>query len=84
MFFSWYGFAMLALESGNVIGLRCQKVLQGGASSLQEMQLMCAEKQLACSEACTALARGASANGIVELYRSKVAANQSRLGGSPS
>ena len=79
MFFPWYGFAMLALESSGVIGLRCRTVLYGGSRSVREMHLMFSEKQLACVEACNALVNGATANGIVQLYRAKVAANQVRL-----
>lgn len=81
MFFPWYSVAMLTVEASNVIGLRCRTVLQGGARSIDEMQLMCAEKQQAYSEACIALSNGASANAIVELFRTKVAANQLRLDG---
>ena len=82
MFFPWYGLAMLTLEASSVVGLRISTVLRGGATSVEELHLMVAEKQLACSEAWSALADGATANGIVELYRAKVAANQLRLGGS--
>lgn len=84
MFFSWYDLTMLAFESTSVIGLRLTKILQGGSSSIEEIGLMCSEKVLACSEAGAALATGVSADGIVALYRSKVASNEARLGMAPS
>ena len=84
MFFSWYSVAMLTVEANNVIGLRCRTISRGGARSIDEMHLMCSEKQQACSEAWLALSTGASANAIIELFRTKVAANQLRLEELPS
>lgn len=79
MFSSWYALMQLTHESGSVISLRCRTVLKGGVQSAQEVYLMYAEKLQAYPEACSALANGATANEIVELYRGKVASNQLRL-----
>ena len=84
MLFPRYNVAMPAVEANNVIGLRCRAISQGDDRSFDEINLMCIEKQQAFSEACFALSNGASANVIVELFRTKVAANQLRLGGLPS
>ena len=44
MFFPWYAMTMLGLESVSVITKRLAKVSRGGLQSVDEVQLMFAEK----------------------------------------
>lgn len=81
MFLSWYSVALLTVEANKVIGLRCRAILQGGPRSIDEIHTMCIEKQQAYGEAYLAALSGASAIAIVQMFRTKVAANHLRLDG---
>ena len=79
MFFPFYSTVLLALESGNVVGLRMMKLMSGGSGSHDEAHLMVAEKVHAMFEAGTSLMTGGTATSVVERYREHVAANARRL-----
>jgi hypothetical protein len=75
----WYGLAMLALESQQVIGLRMLKLAQGGPAACAEANLMLLEKIAAAAQAGSRLAMGESTDKIIAGYRGKVRANARRL-----
>jgi hypothetical protein len=77
--FPWIAAAMLAMEAGEVIRLRLEKLARGDADAGREAQLMMAEKIAAALEAAASLCSGASSTVIVERYREHVAANAKRL-----
>jgi hypothetical protein len=79
MFFPWYAFAMLAIESGSVVNRRLEKIGRGGAQSLAEIQLMFAEKADAAAEIGTMLISGSTAVALVDRLRVHVAENEARL-----
>jgi hypothetical protein len=79
MFFPFYSTVLLALESGNVVGLRMMKLMSGGTGSHDEAQLMVAEKVHAMFEAGASLMTGGTATSVVDRYREHVAANARRL-----
>jgi hypothetical protein len=79
MFFPFYSTMMLALETGNVIGLRMLKLSFGGSDALNEMHLMVGEKVNAMVETGAHLMAGGSADSVVDRYRQHVAANAERL-----
>lgn len=79
MLFPFHSAMMLALESGNVIGLRMLKLTRGGSDALHEMHLMIGEKVDAAFESGASLMAGASADSVVDRYRQHVAANAVRL-----
>ena len=79
MLFPWYTTLMLALESGNVIGLRMTTMAFGGQAALDEANLMVSEKVAAYWEAATHLADGGDAFAVIDRYREHVAANAGRL-----
>ena len=74
-----WNWMILGLESNRVIGLRIAKLMRGVEAAQREAQRMVSEKTLAAAKAGTSLMAGASADKIVEQYRSKVAANAKRL-----
>jgi hypothetical protein len=79
MFNYWANVAMLAAESQHTIWLRMMKMASGGVGARNEAQLMVSEKIEAAAEATGTLARGGTANSIVQSYRRKVRANSRRL-----
>jgi hypothetical protein len=76
---TWYAATMLALEAGNVIGMRLSRVAWGGSAALWECHLMMTEKVEAAFEASAILAGGGSSSQIIDNYRKHVAANALRL-----
>lgn len=76
---SWFALTMLVLESNEVIGLRLNKVAQGGGAAVDETRLMFSEKISAFLEANTAVMGGASSLTLISRYRELVAANHARL-----
>ena len=79
MIFPWYTTMMLAFESNSVIHLRLAKIRGGGSQARDEASLMFREKANASLECFAAVMKGETFNGIVELYRGHVAANEARL-----
>ena len=79
MFVPFYSIALLAFESGNVIGLRTMKMMFGGSGSRDEAHLMLMEKVHAMFEAGASLMAGGMASSVVDRYREHVAANAKRL-----
>ena len=79
MIFPWYTTIMLAFESNSVIHLRLAKIRRGGGQARDEANLMFREKADASLECFAAVMRGETYNGVVDLYRGHVAANEARL-----
>jgi len=79
MFAPFYSTLFLALESGNVIGLRMMKMMSGARGSHDEAHLMVTEKLNAMVEASVNLMTGGTASSVVDRYREHVAANAKRL-----
>jgi hypothetical protein len=79
MFGPFFSTVLLALESGNVIGLRMMKIMSGGSGSQDEANLMVTEKVQAMLEANASLLAGATASSVVDRFREHVAANAKRL-----
>ena len=79
MLSQWYGWAMLATESQQVIGLRLARIAQGGPLAAAEAQLMISEKVFAAMQASGQILAGASPDSVVRAYRRKVRANARRL-----
>lgn len=79
MFFPWSTTVMLAFESNVVVCLRLAKIGRGGDQARDESQLMMSEKASAAWEVATALLTGITAEGIIDLYRTHVSANDTRL-----
>ena len=79
MFGPFFSTVSLALESGNVIGLRMMKIMSGGSGSHDEANLMVTEKVQAMLEASASLLAGATASSVVDRFREHVAANAKRL-----
>lgn len=70
---------MLAVEAGEVIGLRLAKFARCEPDAPHEAQLMVTEKITAAFEAGLNLIAGATPCEIVDRYREHVAANARRL-----
>jgi hypothetical protein len=79
MFGPFYSTMFLALESGNVIGLRMMKMMSGASGSHDEAHLMVVEKMHAMFEASVSLLAGGTASSVIDRYREHVAANAERL-----
>lgn len=79
MFAPFYSTLLLAFESGNVIGLRTMKLMDGDSASHEEACLMVAEKVQAMFEASLSLMIGGTFSSIVDRYREHVAENAKRL-----
>ena len=79
MIFPWYTTMMLAFESNSVIQLRLAKIGRGGSHAQDEASLMFREKADAGLECLAAVMKGQTYNGVVDLYRGHVAANEARL-----
>lgn len=70
---------LLAVESGNVVGLRAAKLLAGGGAYHDELYLMVFEKAEAMFEASADLMSGGTVSSVVDRYRERVAENHNRL-----
>ena len=79
MFAPWFNFAMLALESQQVVALRLIKLASGGPFAMDEAQLMVGEKVAAGRHAGERLLAGSSPDAVVSRYRRIVQANVRRL-----
>ena len=79
MFGPFYSTVFLAIESGNVIGLRMMKMMSGGSDSHDEAHLMVMEKINAMFEGSISLLAGGTASSVVDRYREHVTANAKRL-----
>ena len=77
--FPWYASAMLAVEAGEVVRLRCEKLSHGDEAAGHEAALMVSEKVAAAFEAMASLLAGATPATIIQRYREHVAANAKRL-----
>ena len=77
--FPWYGGAMLAMESSEVIRLRMEKFARCEADAGCEAQLMISEKIASAFEAGLSFLFGATPAAIIGRYRQHVAANVKRL-----
>lgn len=75
----WFGLAMLAAESQQVIWLRLMKLSAGGPKAESEARLMLTEKFAAASKATAHLMMGGNPDSLVKSYRRKVRANARRL-----
>ena len=82
--FPWYAGAMLAVEAGEVMRLRCEKLSHGDEAAGQEAVLMVSEKIAAAFKATVSLLAGATPAAIVQRYREHVAANAKRLSANES
>ena len=79
MFRPWLNFAMLAVESQQVIWLRMSRLAAGGAVAQREAQRMITEKAVAGLRMAGHFAAGGGADGATTHYRRKVRANVRRL-----
>jgi hypothetical protein len=79
MFGAWTTFGMLALESQQVILMRCMTLALGGEAAQLEAQRMVTEKITAAATAYGQIVTGASADRVMRGYRRKVRANARRL-----
>jgi hypothetical protein len=75
----WFLVLLLALESGEVIGLRVAKLAGGGVDAHHEADLMVSEKIDAVIEAGAGLLCGATTGHVINRFREHVAANARRL-----
>jgi hypothetical protein len=83
MFFSWlelpFQTMLLAMETHAVVGLRMQKLADGGPAAIVEASGMVTEKIVALAEATGTLMTGGSVQTVVSRYRTHVRANEVRL-----
>lgn len=79
MFRIWIKSAQLGAESARVMWLRSMLIAAGGAKAQTELSLMVTEKMEAATRAYWHLARGGSAEGLMNSYRSAVRLNARRL-----
>jgi hypothetical protein len=77
--FPWYAGAMLAVEAGEVVRLRLEKLSQGDEAAEREAVLMVSEKIAAAFEAAASWLAGATPAAIIHRYREHVADNARRL-----
>lgn len=77
--FPWVSMALLAIESNQVIALRCAKLARGGASAGPEFTRMVTEKMLEGAAAAQTLMTGGSHEKVIAAYRKRVKANARRL-----
>ena len=77
--FPWVSIALLAIESNQVIALRCAKIARGGAAAGPEMTRMITEKMLEGAAAAQTLMSGGSHEKVIASYRKRVKANARRL-----
>jgi hypothetical protein len=76
---AWADLWFQTMEVQQVVSLRMFKLMAGGAAAEHEAVRMVAEKVEAAQETALRLASGASPQGAVGHYRSKVRANRKRL-----
>ena len=79
IFSPWSTVLLLALESGEVIGLRVAKLAGGGVDAQHEAHLIVSEKVDAVFEVSAGLMFGATAISVINRFREQVAANARRL-----
>jgi hypothetical protein len=79
MFTAWADFAMLALESQEVMALRMIKLAAGGSAALEEVQLMTTEKVWAFAHESQRVLAGATHASVLKRYRKRVRSNRRRL-----
>jgi hypothetical protein len=75
----WYGLAMLAAESQQVMWLRMMRLCAGGPAAESEARRMVSEKLTAAAQASAMLMKGGTPDGVAKAYRRKVRANLRRL-----
>ncbi len=76
----WFSIAMLAIESNQVMALRCAKLARGGPAAAPEFTRMVTEKVLESVAASQTLMTGGSHEKVIAGYRKRVKANARRLG----
>jgi hypothetical protein len=79
MFTAWANFAMLALESQQVVALRLMKLAAGGPAAATEINLMTLEKLEASANESGRVLLGASHESVIKRYRKRVRSNRRRL-----
>jgi isochorismate synthase EntC len=79
MFTAWANFAMLALESQQVVVLRLMKLAAGGPAAAAEINLMTLEKLEASANESGRVLLGASPESVIKRYRKRVRSNRRRL-----
>jgi hypothetical protein len=77
--FPWYAGAMLAVEAGEVVRLRLEKLSHADEEAEREAVLMVGEKIAAAFEAAASWLSGATPAFIINRYREHVADNAKRL-----
>jgi hypothetical protein len=77
--FPWVSIALLAIESNQVIALRCAKLARGGAAAGPEFTRMITEKMFESAAAAQTLMTGGSHETVIAAYRKRVKANARRL-----
>ena len=77
--FPWFSMALLAIESNQVIALRCAKLACGGAGAGPELTRMITEKMQEGAAAAQTLMTGGSHEDVIAAYRKCVKANARRL-----
>ena len=75
----WFSMALLAIESNQVIALRCAKLAREGHGAGPELTRMITEKMLEGAVAAQTLMTGGSHEKVVASYRKRVKANARRL-----
>lgn len=79
----WFNLArdlsLLAIESQQVIALRCAALMVGGSAAQRETQKMFSEKIEAVGEAAMSWAAPGAPKRIIRGYRRRVRANRKRL-----
>jgi len=75
----WFSMALLAIESSQVIALRCAKLAREGHGAAPELTRMITEKMLEGAAAAQTLMTGGSHEKVIASYRKRVRANARRL-----
>jgi hypothetical protein len=79
MFKAWWDIGMLAVESQQVMWLRCMRLAAGGPTASAEAQRMVTEKLAVAVPAAAGILMGDSPDKVVKRYRRKVRTNKRRL-----
>jgi len=79
MFKPWWDLGMLAIESQQVMLLRCLRLAGGGALASTEARRMLSEKVAAAAVTGAGVLMGDGSARVVKRYRQKVRANRRRL-----
>ena len=77
--FPWMSIALLAIESNQVIALRCAKLAREGHGAGPELTRMITEKMFEGAMAAQTLMTGGSHEKVIKSYRKRVKANARRL-----